>query len=103
MAQRRPTSFRRFHRVSGFLQEGIGLQLDLLDGLKIVEHVRRVLASDLGVKMQREAVGSRRIDELRLEGEEGLDRVELAHHGGTEDIDTRAALEEILDDIATSH
>src|SRR5579883_1397363 len=63
---------RRVLLAAGLLHERVGRQVDLLHRLQIFHHFVGVLASQLCVKMQTEAVRSLGINELRLEREEGF-------------------------------
>src|SRR2546423_3769976 len=92
--------------ISGLLRlryERIRLQLDLLDRLQVVHHCVGFVSGELGVEVQRESMRAAGIDQLRLEREELLHRIDLAHHGGAEDIDSRALLQQVLDDVPPPH
>src|SRR5262249_57989801 len=78
-------------------------EIDLLDRLQVIEHLLRLLAPDLRVPVQREAVRSLGVDELRLQGQASLDVVELAHHRGAENVDAGALAEEERGDFTIAH
>ena len=59
-----------------FFEERDRSKLHFLDRLKVLQDALRVLAADLRVKVEGEAVRAFRIDQLRLEREKGFHRVE---------------------------
>jgi len=92
-----------FNLTRRFLEEWVWPHLDFLDRLQIIQHLVRVFPRQLGVEMEGEAVRTMRVDKFRLQRKERFHGVDLTHHGGAKDVDTRAALKQKRHDVVPSH
>ena len=93
----------RLGRAVGPFEERIRPQLDLLDRLEVIQDVFGVCAADLSMKVEGESVWALCVDQLGLEGQEGFNGIELAHHRRAEEVDPRPPVEQDLDDVSSAH